>query len=196
MQAAQVALGAVFAASAWAKVRRPSAFVEAVRGYPVLPSAFASVTAWLVIAAEGMLAVSLLTGLGAEAAVVLAVALFAVFLALVTITLRRGADVACGCFGASDQRITIATAGRLVGLLVAGTFVAVAWQVPHLDPLTIPMAFARGVDGIEQLTTTLALAAAATVVAFWAASASAMGGLWKAQRFDTSRVREAPGAPS
>jgi Methylamine utilisation protein MauE len=121
--AAQLALGAVFLAAAWTKLRRPRLFVSAVRGYRLLPNAWVRVAAWSFIAVEAFVAVALLTGWQVSIGLPLAVASLLLFLAAVIIALRRGRPIRCGCFGDADELLSGRTVARLALLSSAGVVV-------------------------------------------------------------------------
>jgi hypothetical protein len=117
--AVQLAVGAVFVASFVPKVRHPRRFAAIVADYELLPRRAAAALAWPVIALEGILAVAFLTGWGMTAALVVGAGLVATFVAATWINLRRGREIACGCFGRSDERISQRSLARQ-GLLLAG----------------------------------------------------------------------------
>lgn len=183
LHAAQLSLGIVFAASAWAKLRDPARFAEVVRSYAILPRSAATGAAWLVIVLETALAAAFVTGAAAGAAAFVCGALLAAFLVAVAVVLRRGEQVSCGCFGADDELVSRATAARLLAMSAATWAIAGGWAAAHHDPLTVWAALDRGRAGIEDLVVASALACAALVVATYAANAPALRALWRAQGF-------------
>ncbi|WP_231515716.1 MauE/DoxX family redox-associated membrane protein [Herbidospora cretacea] len=98
------ALVIVFLASGLGKLRRPAEFAGSIRAMRLLPAAAAPAAAILIIAGELAAALALLAGLTVDAtplvyAFALSAALCVVFsLAIITV-IRRGASVACACFG-------------------------------------------------------------------------------------------------
>src|SRR5829696_9261519 len=87
-QAGQLALGVVFLLAAVPKLRRPGGFVQAVRGYELLPAAMVRPTAFALIGVESFLAVALITGWAVGVAMPLAVASVLVFMVGVGVNLR------------------------------------------------------------------------------------------------------------
>lgn len=181
LHAGQAALAAVFALAAAGKLRDPGAFVAAVRGYAIVPRGAERPVAWAVIAAEGLLAASLLTGAAAGAAAFGGVALVGVMLAAVLVVLRRGDDVSCGCFGAADERVSTATALRLVALLAVASTLAVSWAASRHDPLSVGWIADHGAAGVGEAVVAAAVAAAALVLAVYAANGRALLALVHAQ---------------
>ncbi len=192
----QVALGLVFAWSAWSKLRAPRRFAAVVRGYAILPGSAAGAFAWLAMAAEAVLAVALLVGVATGAAAAASALLLASFLVAVGIVLRRGADVSCGCFGADDERVSRATAARLVVLAAAAAALGVAVLAGAHEPLTLAWVVDHGANGAERAVVAAALAAAVLVLVTIAASARSLAALWRAQRPGASTGAAAPVAGS
>lgn len=116
--AVQLALGLVFARSLAPKLRRPSEFVAVVDGYQLVPGRAAPLVAAALIAAEAVVAVSLLAGLQVVIGAIAALALAVVFAIGTTVNLRRGRAIDCGCFGEAEQ-ISSRSLVRL-GLVAAG----------------------------------------------------------------------------
>ncbi len=159
--ALQLVLGLVFAVSAATKLRDPRAFKRTVLGHALLPKPFVGVASAIVIGAETALAVALVTGWLATVAVPVAGALVGLFLTAVTVNLRRGNRVECGCFG-GDDAISGATVARLVGLLA---LVAVVLALPAA--VRPDQVVAAGSDAFSYLVEVGAVAAAVFAIAAW-----------------------------
>jgi uncharacterized membrane protein YphA (DoxX/SURF4 family) len=190
LHATQFLLASVFAVAAWTKLRQPGQFVAAVRGYAIVPEPACALTAGVIIGTEAVLSLSLVTGVGAELAAVGGVFLVAVFLAAALVVLHRGTDIACGCFGARDERVSKATAARLCVMLALTSAVALTWFLSSRGPLTLTWIGSRGAVGIEEAVVAATVAAATIVGATFAASASALRALVRAQR--PARLRTDP----
>ncbi|MEU0563642.1 MauE/DoxX family redox-associated membrane protein [Dactylosporangium sp. NPDC006015] len=129
------ALGCVFAASAWSKLRSRAAqqaFAESLRPVPLVPAGHVTGVAMAATVAEA----GLVAGLAAAAVAVtggwpparpltmtvlaLTGALLAVFTTGVALAVRRGTGARCACFGAAERPLS---ARHLVrnGLLLAAT---------------------------------------------------------------------------
>jgi putative oxidoreductase len=105
---ARLLLGGIFLTASADKIVHPEAFARAVANYRILPEVavnpFAVVLPWV----EGVCGLLLLSGQWIRSASLVVSALLAVFVAAVALSLARGLDIDCGCFGT--------VAGRTVGL--------------------------------------------------------------------------------
>jgi hypothetical protein len=117
------------------------AFREAVQGYGLLPRRANNGVAYCFVAAELLVAVSLLAGFEVQLALLLAAILLAIFTAVTAVTLLQGKRIACGCLGAFGRlRLGwISLAGSL--LLSLGAVVALSQPIVGAPlPLTAPRA--------------------------------------------------------
>lgn len=128
-QAGQLALGMVFLFAAVSKLREPGGFVQAVRGYELLPAAMVRPSAFALIGVESFLAVALITGWAVGVAMPVAIVSVLVFMVGVGVNLRRGRRVRCGCFGGSGEVLSARTMARLVILLLGAILLLVLHTV-------------------------------------------------------------------
>jgi len=129
------ALVILFLSAGLAKLTAPQEFARAVRNYDLLPARrVGTVATWLPrleLLAALLLALGVLTTL---AAAVLAGLLLA-FTAAVAVSLLRGRQLDCGCFGSTaPRRITWATVARNL-VLAAMAALVVAWSPDALSLL-------------------------------------------------------------
>jgi uncharacterized membrane protein YphA (DoxX/SURF4 family) len=107
----QIALGAVFVASAIPKLMDPPGFAHMIYNYRLLPGAivngFALVLPWI----ELLVGVLLVLGAWRREAALVAVVLLVVFLGAIGWNLARGHAIDCGCF---DVRSAGKTPGELL----------------------------------------------------------------------------------
>lgn len=143
-QAGQLALGVVFLLAAVPKLRAPSGFVQAVRGYELLPAAMVRPAAFVLIGVEAFLAVALITGRAVGVALPVAIATVLVFMLGVGVNLRRGRRVRCGCFGGAGEVLSARTMARLVILLVGATLLLVLHAVADGSVWTIGLLTSGG----------------------------------------------------
>lgn len=135
--ALQLAVGAVLIASFVSKVRAFPSFEEAVAEYAIVPERLARGSAVIVVFAEGLLGLALITGAGGLFVIVLTAVLFGSFGAAVVINLRRGRLVPCGCFGDREERISMRTFARLTLLVSAVVLLlALTWSGTSRTTLT------------------------------------------------------------
>lgn len=101
------AIGLTFAVSALGKARTLGTFRAAVAGFGVLPRRAERPAAVGTVAAEALVVALVALGGGWTAAgFVLALVLLVVFSAVLASALRRKAEVACNCFGASERQVS------------------------------------------------------------------------------------------
>ena len=118
---ARLALAAVFAMAAFAKLRALDEFVGVVHNYRILPERLARPVAYALPPLEAAIAVALLLEATRRAGAVAAAGLLALFALAMAVNLARGrVEIDCGCFAATlRQRISWALVGRnlvLIGL--------------------------------------------------------------------------------
>ena len=115
----QFALAFVFFLSTAHKLRNPKSFARGVVEYKILPQAGAYAFGFVIIALEGWLALTHLTGWSLGIAAGLGVGLLATFMIAVGINLARGRNLPCYCFGnGARETISMETVARLLLLLV------------------------------------------------------------------------------
>lgn len=98
---ARLTLAGVFLAAAAPKLADPVGFATAIANYQAFPDASVNLIATLVPALELVGALALLTPWRRGGALLLAGLLLG-FTALLAVSLARGLDLSCGCFGASS----------------------------------------------------------------------------------------------
>jgi uncharacterized membrane protein YphA (DoxX/SURF4 family) len=122
----QVAVGVIFLTAAISKLIDFSSFRKTVAEYAVLPRSLTTPTAYVISILEGAAGLALLTGFAAELAVGLALALLGSFAVGISVNLRRGRRIPCGCFGGARDTITarsLARIGLVTLALLAARFV-------------------------------------------------------------------------
>jgi len=95
---ARLVLAGVFLAAAAPKLADPAGFAAAIANYRAFPEALVNLVATVVPALELVAALALLSPWRRGGALLLG-ALLLGFTALLALSLARGLDVACGCFG-------------------------------------------------------------------------------------------------
>jgi hypothetical protein len=129
------------------KVRRPAQFAGTVAGYGILPRRLVPAATLGLIAVESFLAVAFLSGWMTAIALPLAIVMVVVFAAGVTVNLRRGRRIACGCFGSDGEPISARSLARLSVMLAA---VAVLAAMPA-STVTVATLADRGASGAAYL---------------------------------------------
>jgi uncharacterized membrane protein len=96
-------LGFVFLYASIDKILYPEAFAEIVYNYRILPDGMIHVTAVVLPWLELLLGLFLILDLWLGGAVLVANALFMVFLAAIALNIARGLDIDCGCFSSDGS---------------------------------------------------------------------------------------------
>ncbi|NOK60023.1 MAG: hypothetical protein GFH27_549291n216 [Chloroflexi bacterium AL-W] len=115
----QIVVGCVFAFSAVGKVRDMRAFEESIQGFQLVPKVTVKPAAILFVIVEIVVVILLIVGGTALFwGFVLASLLLALFSGALFSVLQRKLDVSCGCFGASEQRVSYYDMVRNGGFMV------------------------------------------------------------------------------
>ena len=124
---ARLVLAGVFLAAAAPKLADPAAFATAIANYQAFPDALVNLIATIVPALELVGALALLTAWRRGGALLLGGLLLG-FTVLLAVSLARGLDLSCGCFGAAVQAEPVSALHLLrnVGLLALAGLVL--WQ--------------------------------------------------------------------
>lgn len=115
--ASRLSLGFIFLLSAGVKLRSPLTFARNVAEYEIVPAIVARGSALMLISLEVFLAIAFLTGWLTNVVLPVAITTLCLFFIAVTINLRRGRRIACGCFGDISEQISLRTLARLSLLL-------------------------------------------------------------------------------
>ncbi|MPZ66464.1 MAG: DoxX family membrane protein [Pseudonocardiaceae bacterium] len=100
---ARLALGTVWVVAGVLKIGDPAASVRAVRAYQLLPEPVVQIVGAGLPAAELVLGVLLITGLGVRVGAVLSALLLAAFVVGIAAAWARGLRIDCGCFGSGGE---------------------------------------------------------------------------------------------
>lgn len=122
---ARIALGAIFIAASWHKLRDPAAFALDIFHYQLAPgwmiNAAAILLPWVELFAGIALIVAPRIRVGAA---ILILGMLVVFTSAIAINLYRGIDVTCGCFtsGGKGQRIGTMKVFENLAMMLAAWF--------------------------------------------------------------------------
>lgn len=132
----RVALGTIFIVAAVAKLRDQRSFVAGLYRYDILPQGLVRIGAYAAIGAEVLLGTCLFVGVGLPSVLAATIGLLSVFTLVIGITLWRGRDIPCHCFGADPtERVSGGTILRGVALTaLAGVAFGISLQTPDLPP--------------------------------------------------------------
>jgi putative oxidoreductase len=102
--AIRLVLGFLFAFAGVEKIARPEEFAQAVTNYHLLPIISVSVFAILLPWIELVAGLFLMLGLFTRGSSLLLVSLLCLFALAVAVSIARGLDISCGCFGTASAR--------------------------------------------------------------------------------------------
>ncbi|GAB6038926.1 DoxX family membrane protein [Fundidesulfovibrio butyratiphilus] len=119
---ARLAYGVLFLGAGLPKMADAAQFAHTVFNYQILPGHLVNAVALLLPAVEVVCGLALCLNVMARSAVIMLNALMVVFLAALGLTVWRGIDIACGCFGAGGSPIDFLTVVRDVAFLGLGLF--------------------------------------------------------------------------
>jgi uncharacterized membrane protein YphA (DoxX/SURF4 family) len=121
----RLVLGALFVYAGAVKAAAPLGFAQNIRNYqmvgPSLSLAVAIVLPWLEILAGAFL----ILGVWKRGAALVISSLLAFFIALTIVTMIRGLDIECGCFGAVDRKAGLSVILEDLAMLYLGLCVLI-----------------------------------------------------------------------
>ena len=118
---ARIILGFIFVFAAVSKAAEPESFAQAISNYKLLPDFVINISAivlpWIELSA-GLL---LLFGISVKENSAILSGLLIIFIAAIFISLLRGLDIDCGCYGTVDgSKVGLIKILENVGLLILG----------------------------------------------------------------------------
>jgi putative oxidoreductase len=116
-------LGSIFLYASIEKIIDPQEFAIAIYNYQLLPDWAINLLAVMLPWLEVLVAACLIAGIYTRGAALLASLLFLVFAVALTISLARGLDISCGCFGKSSNNVTFLYLLRDMTLLIMSAYV-------------------------------------------------------------------------
>lgn len=127
--AARLVTGGVWIVAGGLKITEPTASINAVRAYQLLPSSVAEVVGIALPAIELVVGLALVVGVFARGAAVISALLFVAFIVGIASVWARGIEIDCGCFGGGGAKAGAASAypweiARDAALLAASLLVA------------------------------------------------------------------------
>jgi putative oxidoreductase len=100
----QVVIGGLFVYAGVLKIADPLGFAQDIENYRLVPRAIAFLTALVLPWVETLAGAALVVGLFKRTSAGLISVMLGMFIGLVAVTMARGLDVDCGCFGALGRK--------------------------------------------------------------------------------------------
>ena len=101
----RIILGGVFIWAGLLKIFDPLGFAETIANFRVFPQWISFFLALMLPWIEVISGVFLILGLFRHASALIISLLLAAFLVLIVVTIMRGIDIDCGCFGSFSQKV-------------------------------------------------------------------------------------------
>jgi putative oxidoreductase len=118
-------LAGIFLYAAVEKIIEQAEFAIAIYNYQLLRDFAVNALAVILPCLEIIIAACLVAGIYVRGAALISSALFLTFAAALTISLARGLDISCGCFGAASGNINWLYLARDLSLLAISIFVLI-----------------------------------------------------------------------
>lgn len=116
-------LGFIFVFAAVTKISDPEAFSQSIYNYKLLPLSLVNIFAILFPWIEIVAGILLIFGVSVKENSAIISGLLIIFIIAITISLFRGLDIDCGCFGTVDgAKVGIVKILENIGLLLLGIF--------------------------------------------------------------------------
>lgn len=100
----RVVVGGLFVYAGVLKIADPLGFAQDIQNYRLVPRAVAFLAALVIPWFETLAGAALIAGLFRRTSALLISLMLAGFIVLVAVTMVRGLDVDCGCFGPSSRK--------------------------------------------------------------------------------------------
>jgi uncharacterized membrane protein YphA (DoxX/SURF4 family) len=124
----RLVLGGLFVYAGVLKVGDPLDFAQNIRNYQLVGQSLSFVAALILPWLEVVAGVFLIAGIWKRGAALVVSSLLVFFVILTAVTMIRGLDVDCGCFGAVDRKAGLSVILEDLGMLYLGLCVLFAPQ--------------------------------------------------------------------
>jgi uncharacterized membrane protein YphA (DoxX/SURF4 family) len=116
----RIVLGGLFVYAGAVKVLEPLGFAQDIRNYYLVGQAPSFIAAVVLPWLEILAGVALVAGIWKHGAALVISGLLVFFIALTVVTMIRGLDVDCGCFGAIDRKAGLSVILEDLAMLYLG----------------------------------------------------------------------------
>jgi len=134
----RLALGCMFLYGSLPKIRQPYDFLSSVYNYELVGPKLGMLTAMVLPWAELLVGVCLVGGIFVSGALLVSIAMGAMFSYVIASALYRGLNISCGCFSASSiEQIGYTTLIRalVIMLISAAAYLSVVFLQPRKEKL-------------------------------------------------------------
>jgi len=116
----RIVLGGLFVYAGAVKVLEPLGFAQDIRNYNLVGPSLSFIAAVVLPWLEILAGVALVAGIWKHGAALVISGLLVFFIALTVVTMIRGLDVDCGCFGAIDRKAGLSVILEDLAMLYLG----------------------------------------------------------------------------
>ena len=122
----RLVLGGLFVYAGAVKVLEPLAFAQNVRNYQLVGQSLSFVAAIILPWLEILAGLALILGVWTRGAALVVTGLLVFFIVLTAVTMARGLDVDCGCFGSLSRKSGWSVVLEDLGMLALGLALLIA----------------------------------------------------------------------
>jgi putative oxidoreductase len=122
----RIVLGGLFIYAGAVKIAAPLDFAQSVRNYRLAGQSLSFLAALILPWLEVLAGAFLVAGIWTRGAALVVSGLLVFFIALTVVTMLRGLDIDCGCFGAVDRKAGWSVILEDLGMLYLGLCVLLA----------------------------------------------------------------------
>lgn len=116
----RIVLGGLFVYAGAVKALEPLDFAQSIRNYQIVGQSLSFLAALVLPWLEILAGATLVLGLWKRGAALVVTALLVFFIVLTAVTMARGLDVDCGCFGAIDRKAGLGVILEDLAMLYVG----------------------------------------------------------------------------
>jgi putative oxidoreductase len=129
----RIVLGGLFVYAGAVKALAPLDFAQSIRNYQIVGQSLSFFAALVLPWLEILAGTALVLGLWKRGAALVVTALLVFFIVLTSVTMVRGLDVDCGCFGALDRKAGLSVILEDLAMLYLGLCILLAPDKRHLN---------------------------------------------------------------
>lgn len=130
----RVVLGGLFVYAGAVKIANPLGFAEDIRNYRLVGQTVAFLVALVLPWLEVLAGAFLIAGVWKRGAALVVAFLLICFIVLTLVTMARGLDVDCGCFGSLSRKSGLSVVLEDLGMLAIGLVLLLDKDLKKRDP--------------------------------------------------------------
>lgn len=133
IRSARILFGLIFVMAGMEKIVNPSGFAQSIANYKILPQTFINITAIILPWFELICGILLIFGIWIKENLFILNVLLIIFIVLICISILRGLDINCGCYGnVHYQKIGWIKIIENLLLLYIGWYIYKFYKIKHI----------------------------------------------------------------